>query len=147
MCFLPFKSAKNRGVPRIAVTFHIHRIYASKSTAIYSRKNVSIIKINGKKSILMQSGINVQMDNSSRLIECMHFYMVFYSLGPECMHFYMVLYSLGPECMHFYMVLYSLGPECMHFYMVLYSLGPECMYFYMVLYSLGARMYIFLHGI
>ena len=83
---------------------------------VVSRKNVSKIQeMENKKEHLMQSGINVQMDNSSRMIERMHFYLVFYRLGPECMHFYMVLYRLGPECMHFYLVLYRLGPECMHF--------------------------------
>ena len=64
----------------------------------------------------MQSGINVQMDNSTRMIECMHFYMVLYRLGPECMHFYLVLYRLGPECMHFYITFYCIMIEFIHFY-------------------------------
>ena len=60
----------------------------------------------------MQNGINVQMDNSIHMIECMNFYLVLYRLGPECMHFYMVLYRLWLESMHFYLVLYRLGREC-----------------------------------
>ena len=47
-----------------------------------------------KKCILMQSGINVQMDNSTRMIECIYFYMVLYRLGPECMDFHGII-SLG----------------------------------------------------
>ena len=50
----------------------------------------------------MQSGINVQMDNSTPIIECMHFYMVLYRLGPECMHFYEGDYNIMIQCMHFY---------------------------------------------
>ena len=92
----------------------------------------------------MQSGINRQMDNSTHMIECMHFYMVFYSLGPECMYVYMVFYSLGPECMHFYMVLYSLGLECMHFYMTFYSIMIECIYFYIKICTYASQKALFI---
>ena len=53
----------------------------------------------------MQSGINVQMDNSTHMIECIYFYMVFYRLGPECMYFYIIPVTWAAQCMHFQLFL------------------------------------------